>query len=128
MLPAEIAVPAGGPTSPSATARTSNSFMKTRKTAKPPKPRRSLQDVVRRLTEAVNKAKGLEVELNRHLGHADDYHKGSLAVSLRWDDVAALLESKSPNDSISPTGSRAAADVEIETIANDPSPFASSNS
>ncbi len=57
-----------------------------------------MQDVVRRLTEAVNKAKEQEVEMNRHLGYADDYQKGSLAVTLRWDDVAALLESKSPND------------------------------
>lgn len=72
-----------------------------KKTSKPKKARRSLQDVVRRLTKAVNQAKEREVELNRHLGHADDYCKGSLAVSLRWDDVAALLESKSPNNRIS---------------------------
>ncbi len=72
--------------------------MKTRKTFKPPKPRRSLQNVVRRLTEAVNEAKEQEVEMNRNLGYADDHQKGSLAVTLRWDDVETLLESKSPNN------------------------------
>lgn len=78
--------------------------MKTRKTSKQSKARRSLQDVVRRLTEAVNEAKEREVKMNRHLGYADDHQKGSLAVTLRWDDVETLLESKSPNAEVSHGG------------------------
>jgi len=72
--------------------------MKKRKTSKPPNFRRSLQDAVLRLTKAVNEAKEREVKMNRHLGYADDYQLGSMAVSLRWDDVATLLESKSQTE------------------------------
>jgi len=51
-----------------------------------------------RLTEAINEAKEREVKMNRHLGYADDHRKGSLVVTLRWDDAETLLESKSPNE------------------------------
>lgn len=68
------------------------------KTSKPHQPRRSLQDLALRLTKAVNEAKEREVKINQHLGYADDYQLGSMSVTLRWDDVQTLLDSKSQND------------------------------
>ena len=58
---------------------------------------RSLADVIQRLTAAVQRAQIEEVALNRHLGRSAAYQRGSLSVSMRWDDADTLLHGLKSN-------------------------------
>ena len=63
---------------------------------------RSLADVIVRLTAAVSRAQVEEVALNRHLGRSASYQRGSLSVSMRWDDLATLLHGLKSNAPLPP--------------------------
>ena len=52
---------------------------------------RTLDRRIPALKKLIDDTKEREVYLNMHLGHADDYKKGSLAVSLRWDVLEILV-------------------------------------
>ena len=62
----------------------------------------TVQALVKQLREAVEETKAREVEINRHLGRPLDEFAGSLAVSVRWDQLEKLLDLCSPRPVTTP--------------------------
>ena len=51
-----------------------------------------MSDAVATVRKKIEESKAKELEINRHFGHADDYERGSMAVTMRWDTAESLCD------------------------------------